>query len=242
MTRGNERTRTPVARLHDDGCDRQAADNAVALVVIASVRLGAGRIFADDGTHEQDIAHQAAVLWRIAHIGTARQHGNGQTARLQRTAVCRAVIAERHAADGYHARSGKRCADLIGDFQAIRRRLARADDGYGGNTVEIRPASAHIQHGRRIRDRPQAVRVSAVTDGNDLDILFRAGPDDLLRFGRILVAQQIDMGLAQLTRRSCQCLPVGGEHRLRRAEGIEYLSGCARAESALERKPNIAES
>ena len=211
-------------------------------MVIASVRLGAGRIFADDGTHEQDITHQAAVLRRIAHIGTARQHGNGQTARLQRTAVCRAVIAERHAADGYHARSGKRCADLIGDFQSIRRRLARADDGYGGNTVEIRPASAHIQHGRRIRDRPQAVRISAVTDGNDLDILFRAGPDDLLCFGRILVAQQIDMGLAQLTRRSCQCLPVGGEHRLRRAEGIEYLSGCARAESALERKPNIAES
>ena len=123
---------------------------------------------------DQDIAHQAAVLRRIAHIGSARQHGNGQTARLQRTAVCRAVIAERHAADGYHARSDKRCANLIGDFQTIRRRLARADDGYG--SCRCAAATAHIQHGRRIRDRPQAVQVSAVTDGNDLDILFRAGP------------------------------------------------------------------
>lgn len=72
------------------------------------------------------------MLRRITHIGTARQHGNGQTARLQRTAMRRTVVAERHTADGYHARSGKRCADLIGDFQTIRRRLARADDGYGG--------------------------------------------------------------------------------------------------------------
>ena len=57
-----------------------------------------------------------------------------------------------------------------GDFQTIRRRLARADDGYGGNTVEIRPASAHRQHGRRIRDRPQAVRISAVTDPDHIRV------------------------------------------------------------------------
>ena len=182
------------------------------------------------------------MLRRIANIRASGEHGNGQAARAERTAMRRTVVAERHAADGYHARAGQRCADTVGRLEAIRRCLARADHGHRRNGVEIRPAAAHIQHGRRVVDGPQTVRIGAVTDGDDLDILLRAVADDLLGLGGVLVAQRIHGGLAELTRRGSQCLPVGRRQSLRRTECAKRLVGGVRAQSSFQRKPNIAES
>ena len=241
VPRGDERARAVAARLDDHRRDRKAAEDAVAGVVMLAPRLGAGRVFADDRAREQDVAHQAAVLRRIAHIRPAGQHGDRQAARAQRAAVCGPVVAERHAADRDEPGARQRGADAFGGVQPVGRGLARADHRNAGHDVKIRPAAAHIQHDRRVLDRAQAVGVGAVAEREDADVLLRALLDDALRPCGVLVAQRVHLRLVQAAGRGDKRLAIGGEHRLGRTKGAQQLRRRARADPVSLGKPNITQ-
>ena len=207
-----------------------------------AARLSAGRVFADDRAGQQNIAHQAAVLRRIADIHTARQHGNRQAAGPQRAPVCRAVVAQRHTADRNKSGFSQRAADMLRGLQTVRRGLARADNGNAGRDVKIRPFAAHIQNDWRIFNRAQAIRIGTIAQRNDLDAVFGALRHNMLCFVCAFIAQRIHLYLAQRTLSCCgQCRPVGGKYRLRRAERAQQARCRSRAHSAPGGKPNITQ-
>ena len=242
MARGDQRARTIAAGFHDHRRDRKPADDAVAVVVMRALGFGAGRVFADNRAGEQDVAHQTAVLRRIAHIHAARQHGNRQPARAQGAAMGSAVVAERHAADRDKPRAPQRRADAFRGVQSIGRSLPRADHGNAGRHVKVRPAPAHIQHGRRVLDGAQPVGIGAVAQRDDLDARFGTVGDDALRFPGVLVAQRIHLRLAQPAGRGNKRLPVRGIHRIGRAECTQQLRRGTRPEPAPQGKPNITQT
>ena len=241
MTRGDERTRAITARLNDHRGDRKAADDAVAVVVMCALRLGARRVFADDCAGEHNVPHQAAVLGRIAHVRPTGQHGNRQAARAQRAAVRGPVVAKRHTADRDKTRAAERRADGLCGLQAVGRRLARTDDGNAGLHVKIRPTAAHIQRQRRVGDRAQTAGIAVVPGRNQADVLFRAVRNDALGFAGILVAECIHLRLGQAARRTGQRFAVSGKHRLRRAECFQQLRCNARPDMRPPGQPYITQ-
>ena len=234
VTRGDERARARASGLDDDRRDAQAADDAVAALVVEAVRLGPGRIFADDRAGKQDIAHEGAVLRRIAHIRASGEHRDRQTACAERAAMRRRVVAERHAADRDKAGLRQLRADRPGDLHAVARRLPRADDRDARHSVEIRPPAADIQHDRRILNLPQAVRVGGVRNGQDADVLACALRDDLFGLVRRFVAQQLDMLPPQTGTALREHCAVRGVNRLGRAHAAQHLRAQIVSQASLE--------
>ena len=82
--------------------------------------------------------------------------------------MCRGIDAARQSADDDHAGFGEAGAELVGDFEAIGRRGARADHGDGGQRQQWRGA-AHPEQRRRIGNPGEQRRIVARAPRQRLD-------------------------------------------------------------------------
>ncbi len=91
---------------------------------------GAWRQLADDHAALGDPLGQRGVLFRIDHVGAGSEDRRGRAA-AERAAVRRGIDTARQSADDNHTGFGETRAELMGDFETVGRRGARADDGHG---------------------------------------------------------------------------------------------------------------
>ena len=121
-----------------------------------------------------------------------------------------------------HGKSGlgQRRAEALCHAQTVSRTRPRPDDGHARCAVKIGQRSPDVQHSRRIGDLAQAVGVSTVLYGDDLNFLLLADAQNVLCAGEILVTQRIDLtglesGLHELlacrTVQKFRCAERGGQ-------------------------------
>jgi hypothetical protein len=75
------------------------------------------------------------------------------------------VDSAREATDDHHSARGKIGRELFSDGEAIGRRGARSDDGYGRRAHHVGAAAAP-EHRRRIHDRRQRRGIGGIIPGN----------------------------------------------------------------------------
>src|SRR5881398_2895452 len=146
-----------------------------------------------------------AVLRRVHDIDAAPENGERASARVERAPVRHRVDAAREAAHDRHAARPELAGQSLGDFDAVRRGVARADDRERERIVHGDRA-AHVERRRR-RDRAEQrgiVRVSWIelvhgSARRSGGSVYRTGPP-----GQRLQADTVARGASAGPRRPCE--------------------------------------
>ena len=145
----------------------------------------------------------------------------------------RSVDAQRQSADDQQAGVGQRSGKALGVLQALRRRIAAADDGQCRTVEQIEPA-ANIKQGRRVWNFQQRLRILGVGQRHDV-LMVALRPCAGLLYQRLIVGiEQQAGGLAADD--AAYGTVSSGKNRLRQSEGGEQFALCLTANSGNQRK------
>ena len=122
---------------------------------------------------------EATMGGRLDQINTGAEDCNRVSSRFQGTTVRRAVDAECQATHDGDPPQGHLSRQQLRTTASIRRGAARTDDGHRGSREQLEPPASE-QHGRRVDEMAQPLRVHLIRPQQDLN------------FGRATTVQAIE--------------------------------------------------
>jgi len=163
--RGDQRAGA-ARRLHDHHADRKPRDQPVAARKIARPRLPGERHFRNRGAFSKDCIQKIGVLGRVDAIMAAGQDRDG--AGRETGAVCGGIDTAREPRHRAEPGLTQVARQPLGEFDAGRRSVARADNG-DQRTRYRGERAAHRQQGRRVVDHLQPRRIIRLAERNEFD-------------------------------------------------------------------------
>ena len=163
--RGDQRAGA-ARRFHDHHADRQSRDQPVAARKVARARFPGERHFRNASAFGEDRFQQIAVLGRIDAVMAAGQHRDG--AGRKTGAVGGGIDAARQSRHGAETGVAQVARQPLGEFDAGRRGVARADNG-DQRVRQYGELAAHRQQRRRVVDHLQPRRIIRLAERDEFD-------------------------------------------------------------------------
>ena len=141
------------------------------------MRFGAERKFGNDGALRGNLLIKGKIFCRVNDVRAGSEHRHRRPVlfkRIHGAFVRSRVNAPRHAGDNQNAGAGQIVGNPGGQFAAVNRSVARADDGNGRRPIEDVGAAFDVKKRGRVFQFAQFLRIFGIVEGQNFNA-FGAG-------------------------------------------------------------------